>query len=156
MGHALFNPQGHSDAKTPDSEKDLIERRELKSAHNERVREYEKFEAQNDLERELSKKRTAQWKKEQAKLTQDFRKLRGERFAQINAEKAKELAARARQKEISAQLKIEESEHRAKLAQRKMEVLYGKEEAQDVDEGLAESKEAQKKPFWEKWLEPKK
>ena len=147
----ILNVAAVSSAKVPISERDLDERRELRSARKERIREYEKFEADNDLDREKMKKRSALWKKEQAKLTQDYRQLRSDRLQQLEAEKEKESAARARQKEIRAQMSIDESEYKAELVQRKMEVLYGQDEA-DSDEADLNEEKADKKPFWEKWL----
>jgi hypothetical protein len=144
-------------AKTAAGEKSVSQQRELRSAHQERIREAEMLEVQSDLERQSIKKRNALWKNEQAKLTQEFRQRRGERLAQIDAEKAKETAARSRQKEIWAQMELEESEHKVRLAQRKMEILYGKESPNKDARGeeTAGTEQAQKKPFWEKWLEPK-
>lgn len=146
-----------SDAKVGTSEKNIDDQHSDRAEHQKRVREYEEVEAQKDLDRELKKKRSAQWRKEQAKLRKEFRQLRSDRLAEIRSERDKELSARARQKEIRAQMAIEESEYKTEKVNRKMDILYGKGDAgEGADDEAVDGESSEEKPFWEKLMDFRK
>ena len=144
-------------AKVPLDQMDIADQKEIRAENQKRQHEYEKYEAELDVERELGKKRASLWKKEQAKLTQEYRKQRSDRLSQIAAEKEKEAVSREKQKQIRAQMAIEESEYNAKLVNRKMEILYGKDDPDGAKEDVVADEEAQDtRPFWEKMFDKKK
>lgn len=144
-------------AKVPLDQMDISDQQEIRTERQKRLREYEKIEAELDVEREMNKKRASQWKKEQAKLTQEYRKQRADRIAQIEAEREKEAVSREKQKQVRAQMAIEESEYKAKLVNRRMEILYGKDDADKTEEDeVVEGEVEDKRPFWEKMFDLKK
>ena len=79
-----------SEAKVGFSEQSFKDQQDIRQAHQNRLREYEEIKAQQKLDRELKKKRSALWKKEQARLTQEFRQRRTARLVELEEEKDKE------------------------------------------------------------------